>query len=135
GREVLRNAGHPACADRLDASLLDRLEYSARLLPTRHKLAMHQRIMAGELERNRVGVPAYDRGIRAAELSRRLGRGRLRPAEPGEGRLAADDPGAFRGEGDFELRLARDRAQAPRDRALEWLGRGVFRRISGLDVR
>jgi hypothetical protein len=125
GREVLCNAGHPACADRLDAGLLDRLEYGARLLPARHELAMHERVMAGELERDRVGVPAHDRGIRAAELSRRLG----------QARLAADDPGAFRGEGDFELRLARDRAQAPRDRALERLGRGVFRRISGLDVR
>src|SRR5262249_17998061 len=100
-------------------------EYSARLLPTRHKLAMHQRIMAGELERNRVGVPAYDRGIRAAELSRRLG----------QARLAADDPGSVRGQGGFELRLARPRAQAPPDRALEWLGRRAFRGISGLAVR
>jgi len=86
---------------------------------------MHHRVVAGELERDRVGVAAHDRGIRTAELSRRLR----------QARLAADDSGAFRGEGDFELWLAGDRAQASRDRALEWLGRGVFRRISWLDVR
>jgi hypothetical protein len=86
---------------------------------------MHHWIVACELERDRVGVAAYNRGVHTAELSRRLG----------QARLAADDSGAFRGEGDVELRLAGDRAQASRDRALERLGRGVFRRSSGLDVR
>ncbi len=43
GREVFRNAGHSARADRLDARLLDRLEHGARLLPSRHQLAMHER--------------------------------------------------------------------------------------------
>src|SRR5207253_4589515 len=104
---------------------LDRLEYGARLLPARHQLAMHHRVVTGELERDRVGVAAHDRGIRTANLSRRLG----------QARLAADDSGAFRGEGDFELRLAGDRAQASRDRTLEWLARGALRRMSGLDVR
>ena len=116
---------HPPRADGLDPGLLHRLEHAARLRIARHQLAMQFRIVTGELERDRVGVAAHDRGIRTAKLSRRLG----------QARLAADDSGAFRGEGDFELRLAGDRAQASRDRALERLGRRVFRRISGLDVR
>ena len=112
-------------ADRLDAGLLDRLEYGARLLPSGHELAVHHRIVAGELERDGVGVAAHDRGIAPGELSRRLG----------QARLAADNPGALGGKGDLEFGLAGDRAQASRDRALEWLGRGFLRRISRLDVR
>ena len=125
GRKVLGDARHPACADRLDAGLLDRVEYRARLLPAGHELAMHHRVVTGELERDRVGMAAHDRGIRPGELPRRLR----------QARLAADDAGPLRREGDFELGFARDRAQAPRDRALERLGRGFLRGISWLDVR
>ena len=112
-------------ADRLDAGLLDRLEHGARLLPAGHQLAVHHRVVAGELERDRVGVAAHDRGIAPGELSRRLG----------QARFAADDAGALGREGDLELGLAGDRAQASRDRPLERLGRRFLRRISRLDVR
>ena len=64
GREVLGDARHAACADRLDAGLLDRVEHGARLLPARHELAMHHRVVTGELERDGVGMAAHDRGIR-----------------------------------------------------------------------
>ena len=53
GGQVARHAGHAARADRLDARLLDRLEHRARLLAARHQLAMHHRIVTGELERDR----------------------------------------------------------------------------------
>ena len=124
-RKVLGDARHAACPDRLDAGLLDRVEDGARLLPARHKLAMHHRVVTGELERDGVGMAAHDRGVRAGELSRRLR----------QARLAADNAGALGREGDFELGFARDRAQTSGDRALERLGRRFFRGISRLDVR
>ena len=120
----LRHARHAARADRLDARLLDRLEHRARLLPARHQLAMHHRIMTGELERDRIGMAAHDRGVRPGELARRLGQ----PC------LAADDAGAFGGKGDFELGLAGNRAQAARDRPLERLGRAVLWHGLAFDV-
>ena len=123
--EVLGHAGHAARADGLDAGLLDRLEYRARLLSARHELAVHPRVVTGELECDGVSVAAHDCGLPPTELSRRLG----------QTRLAGDDAGAFGGKGNFEFGLAGDRTQASRDRALERLGRGVFRRISGPDVR
>ena len=93
----LRDAVHAPRADRLDARLLDRLEHRARLLAAGHELAVHRRIVAGELQRDRIGMAAHDRGIRAGELARRLG----------QPRLAADDAGTLGGERDFELGLAR----------------------------
>ena len=122
--EVLRHAVHAPRADRLDARLLDRLEHRARLLAARHLAAVHRRIMAGELQRDRVGVPAHDRGVLRVELARRLG----------QPRLAAGNAGALRRVGDFEIRLARDRAHAARDRALERLGRRLLRRGFRFDV-
>ena len=64
GGEILRDAGHAARADRLDARLLDRLEHRARLLAAGHELAVHGRIVTGELERDRIGMAAHDRGLR-----------------------------------------------------------------------
>src|SRR5262249_36474999 len=125
GREVLGNAGHAAGADRLDAGLLDCLEYGARLLPARHELAMHHGIVAGEPECGRVGTAPDRCRIRAAELAWRLG----------QPRLAGHDTRTFRGKSNLELGLAGDRAQASRDRALERLGWGIFRWIFGPDVR
>ena len=116
GRQIPGNARHAAGANRLDTSLLDRLEEGARLLAARHKPPMHQRIMAGELERDRIGVAAHDRGIRSAELSRRFG----------QAYLSGHNTRAFGGECHREVRLAGDRAQAPCDRAFERLGRGFF---------
>ena len=107
GGQVLRDALHAPRADRLDARLLDRLEHRARLLPARHLPPMHRRIVAGELERDRVGVSAHDRGILRVELARRLG----------QARLAARDAGPLRRVGDFEIGLARERACSPRPRA------------------
>jgi hypothetical protein len=116
GRKILGNARHAAGANRLDTGLLDRLEHGARLLAARHKFAMHQRIVAGQLERDRIGVTAHDRGIRSTELSRGLG----------QARLSGHDTRAFGGECHAEVGLAGDGAQAPCDRAFEWLGRGFF---------
>ena len=113
---IFGDARHAARADRLDARLLDRLEHAARLRVARHQLAMHFRIVAGEFQRDRIGVAAHDRGIAPRHLARRL-------RQP---RLARRQAGALGGERHFQLRLARDRAQAAGDRALERLGRGFL---------
>ena len=107
--EILRNAGHAPRADRLDARLLDRVEHRARLLAAGNQLAMHRRIVTGELERERIRVPAHDRGFLLVELARRL-------RQP---HLAAGDARALGGVIDFELGLFRDRAQTAGHRALE----------------
>ncbi len=116
GGQILRHAFHAPRADRLDARLLHRLEHGARLLAARHVAPVHRRIVAGELERHRIGVPAHDRDILRVELARRLGKTRL----------AARKAGAFGGKRNFQLRLARERAHAARDRALERLGRRLL---------
>ena len=124
GREVLGDAGHAPRADRLDAGLLDRLEYRARLLAAGHQFPVHARIVAGKLERDRVRMPAHDRGLVPGKLARRLG----------QPRLAADDAGPLGRKRDLELGLARDRAQAAGDRALERLGRRLLGGRLGFDV-
>jgi hypothetical protein len=124
GGEVLGDARHAPCPDRLDPRLLDRLEHRACGLSARHELAMHAGIVTGELERDRVGMPAHDRSLARGELARRL-------RQPD---LAADNAGTLGGEGDVELALARDRAQAAGHRALERLGGGLFRPRLGFDV-
>ena len=125
GREILRHAVHAAGADRLDPRLLDGVEHRARLLSARSQAAMHGRIMAGELERDRIGMAAHDRGILPAELARRL-------RQP---HLLAGEPRPLGGKRDLEVRLPGDRAQATRDRALERLGRAFLRRGLALGVR
>jgi hypothetical protein len=124
GAEIGRDAQHAPRPDRLDAGLLDRLEHRARLLAARHQAAVHRRIVAGKLERDRVGVAAHDCGLLAREAARRLG----------QPHLAAHQPGTFGRERHVELGLARDRLQAAGDRALERLGWGFLRRAFGLDV-
>ena len=118
GGQILGDAVHAPRADRLDARLLDRLEHRARLLAARLQAAMHRRIVAGNSQRNGVGMAAHDRRLALAELARRL-------RQP---HLAAHQAGALGGEGHLQIRLARDRAQAAGDRALERLGRRVLRR-------
>ena len=104
GGEILRDAAHAARADRLDPRLLDGFEHRARLLAAGHELAMHRRIVAGEPQRDRIGMAAHDRGLALVEPARRL-------RQP---RLAAGKPRPLGGEGDFEVGLAGDRAQAAR---------------------
>ena len=82
------------------ARLLDRLEHRARLLTRRHQPAMHRRIMAGQLEPDRIGMAAHDRSLLPRQLA-----GRLRQA-----RLAADQTRTLGGVGDVEIGLARQRA-------------------------
>ena len=106
--EVLGDAGHPARAERLDPRLFDRLEHAARLRIARHQLAMHFRIVAGEFQRDGIGVAAHDGGIAPRHLARRL-------RQP---RLAGRKAGAFGGEGHFELRrFSRSRAGRTSPRA------------------
>ena len=124
GGDILGDAVHAPRADRLDARLLDRLEHRAALLAGRLQTAMHRRIMAGDAQRDGVGMAAHDRGLALAELARRL-------RQPD---LAAHHAGALGSERDFEIGLARDRAQAAGDRALERLGRRVLRRRFAFDV-
>ena len=56
------------------------------------------------------------------------------PWRLGQAGLASGHARALGGKGDFEIRLARDRAQASRHRALEGLGRGFLRRRFQFDV-
>ncbi len=114
--EVLRHALHAARANRLDPRLLDCLEHGAGLLAARHLPPMHRRVMAGELQRDRIRMPAHDRCVLHIELARRLG----------QPRLAAGHAGTLRRVGNFEIGLARDRPHAARDRALERLGWGFL---------
>ena len=111
--KILCDARHAARADRLDAGLLHRLEHAARLRIARHQLAMNLGIVAGELERDGIGVAAHDRGVALGHLARRLG-------QPG---LAGREARTLGREGHIELRRFRDRLQAGGDRALERLGR------------
>ncbi len=111
--EIVLHAEHAARADRLDASLLDGVEHRAGLLAAGHQAPMHRRIVAGELERDGIGMAAHDRGLATRELSRRLG----------QPHLAADQAGPLGRERHFKLGLARDGAQTARHRALERLGR------------
>ena len=122
GGEILRHAAHAARADRLDAGLLDGLEYRARLLAAGRELAMHRRVVTGEPQRDRIGMAAHDRRLAFVEPARRL-------RQP---RLAAGQAGALGGEAHFEIALAGDRAQADADRALERLGRRFLRGTFGL---
>ena len=61
--EIALHADHAARADRLDAGLLDGVEHRARLLAAGHQPPMHRGIVAGELQRHRVGIAAHDRGL------------------------------------------------------------------------
>ena len=79
-----------------DARLLDRVEHRARLLSAGHPLAMHAGIVTGELERDRVGMAAHDRGLGRGQLAWRL-------RQPN---LAADKARPLGGEGDIKLVLA-----------------------------
>ena len=112
-REVLGNARHASCADRLDPRLLDRLEHAACLRIAGHQLAMHLGIVTGELQRNRIRMATDHGGIALGHFSRRL-------RQP---RLAGRKPGPLCGEGHVQFGRLRDRLEAGSDRALERLGR------------
>ena len=73
GAEVLRDAFHPAGADRLDTRLLDGVEDGTGLRRLRQQPAVHIGVMAGEPQRDRIGIAALDRGILLRKLARRLG--------------------------------------------------------------
>ena len=125
GGDVLGHTRHAPRPDRFDAGLLDRLEHRARGLTAGHKLAVHVGIMTGQLERNRIGIPAHDCGLGGVKLARRL-------RQP---RLAAHDAGTLGREADLEIGFARDRAHAAGHRALERLGRAFLGGRLRLDVR
>jgi hypothetical protein len=60
GGEIFRDAAHAARSNCFDPGLFDGFKYGARLLAPRRQLAMDRRIMAGEPQRDRVGMAAYD---------------------------------------------------------------------------
>ena len=63
--------------------LLDGFEHRARLLAAGRELAMHGRIVAGEPQRDRIGMAAHDRGLALVEPARRLRQPRLAAGEAG----------------------------------------------------
>ena len=114
--EIFGDARHPPRAERFNPGLLDSFEYAAGLRISRHQLAVHFGIVAGEFQRDRVGVTAHDRGIAPGHFARRL-------RQP---RLAWRQPRPLGRERHLKLRLSRDRAQAGGHRALERLGRRLL---------
>src|SRR6202011_1038500 len=107
-----------------DPRLLHRIEHRPRLLPSGDKLAMDQRIVTGELERDRIGVPAHYGSIRETELARRLGQARPPP----------NHSRPFSCERDLQIRLSRNSAQAAGHGAFERLGRILPSGTLALDV-
>ncbi len=123
--QIFGDPRHPPRAKRLDPRLLDRFEHAARLRISRHQLAVHFRIMAGEFQRDRIGVAPHDGRIAPGHLARRL-------RQPCLARRQARSLGRER---HFEVRRFRDRAQTARHRALEGLGRRFLRSGAELGIR
>jgi hypothetical protein len=124
GGEIFCNAAHAARSNRFDPGLFDGFKYRARLLAARRQLAMHRRVMAGEPQRDRVGMAANDCGLALVQSPRRLR----------QTRLAADKPGPLRGKVDFKIALGGNRFEANSDGALKGLGRSFFRCALRFDV-
>jgi hypothetical protein len=80
--------------------------------------------MAGEPQRDRVGMAANDCSLALVQSPRRLR----------QTRLAADKPRPFRGKVDFEIALAGNRFEANSDGALKGLGRSFLRCAFRFDV-
>ena len=115
--QVGGHALHPAGADRLDPRLLDGVEQGPRRGVLRRVLPVDRIVVAGEPQREGVGEPAKDRRLARIGLARRLRQPGLRPLRPGDERRLVG------GEGDLELRMARQRAGAGDERPLERLVR------------
>ena len=124
GRKIFGDTSHTTGPNGFDPRLLHRIEHRPRLLPSGDKLAMNQRIVTGELERDRIGVPAHYGSIRETELARRLG----------QARLPRNHPRPFGCERDLQIRLSRNCAQAARYGPFERLGRILPSGTLALDV-
>jgi hypothetical protein len=83
GGEIFRDPAHATRANRFDPCLFDGFEYGARLLAAGRQLAMHRRVMAGEPQRDRVGMTANDCSLALVQSPRRLRQTRLAADEPG----------------------------------------------------
>ena len=103
-------------ANCLDARLLHRLKYGARLLARWLQPAMHRRVVTGKTQRNGIGMTAHDGSFRLAKLARRLR----------QTNFPAQQPGTLGGECNLKVRLARERTNAAGERALERLGRRLL---------
>ena len=62
--------------------LLNRLEHRTRLLAAGREPAMDIGIVTGEPQRDRIRMPAHDRGVLPRQFSRRLGQPRLAGDQP-----------------------------------------------------
>ena len=116
--QIAGDARHAARADGLDARLLDGVEHGAGGLVLRGELAVHARVVTGELEGERIRMAAHDGGFPGRQLAGGLGQARLRAF------ARADEAGPLGGVGDFEFLQARQGAHAAGDCALERLLRG-----------
>jgi hypothetical protein len=125
GGQILGHAAHAAGTYGFDSGLFDCFEHGARLLAARRQLPMHCRVVAGKPQRDRIGVTANDRRFASIEPTRRLR----------QTRLAAGKSRPLRGKTDFEIIFSGDCAQANAYRALKRLGRRLFARAFGFDVR
>ena len=123
GREVAGDARHPPRPDRLDPRLFDGVEHRAGRPGFGREPAVDGRVVTGEAQGHRVGVPADHRDIVRVELARRLG----------QTRLAAHERRPVGGERHLKVAVLRDRAHAGGDGALQRLSRRALL-VSGLAV-
>ena len=127
GGEVGRHPLHAPRADRLDAGLLDGVEQGARRRALRRVAAVDRLAVAGQPQRHGVRHAAQDRRLARVGLARRLRQARLGPVG------AAREAGLVGAEHHFQFGMARHRARAGRERALERLG-AAFGLLAGLAV-
>ena len=83
GSEVGRDAEHAIGADRLDASLLDRLEHFARLAALWRQRRVQNRIVTGDGERRRIGMAADHRNLDLVGTREGSGSRAILPVSPG----------------------------------------------------
>ena len=94
------------------------------LLAGRLQAAMHRWVVTGKTQRNGIGMTAHDGSFCLAKLARRL-----RQTD-----FPTQQPRTLGGKCNLEVGLARERANAAGDRALERLGRRLLRGRLALDV-
>ena len=120
--EIGRDAFHAPRANGFHARLFNGFEDAARSRALRRDAAVDLVVVTRKPQRQRIGMPAHDRGLARIQFARRLGQARL-------GAFArADHGGAIGGEGHLKTGRARHRAHAGGDRALERFLRGFLGR-------
>src|SRR5262249_119500 len=83
GGKIPADPLHPPRPDPPGPGLLDRLENRSPLLTSRKQAAMNCVIVTGHAQRDRIRVPANDRGVGSCEFARWFRKPRLAGRHPG----------------------------------------------------